>query len=171
MKKKIGILALILALLLCFLTISVFAGEDIGNSQMPFVDSDQITPEHPDIQTEDALMEEFEKMFGDSGGKILIVTLIGTLFMSLFFPALIITIVFGVLNSKTKKKVKEYERFFGSVSQNTPAKYISNVNNAPYTVPPVNPTGVPMGTTPLGNTYISQNDLNKQQGGQFDENQ
>ncbi len=169
MKKKIGILALVLALLMCFFTISAFAGEDNRNSKMPFVDSDQITPEYPEIQTEDALMEEFERMFGEGGGKVLIVTMIGAFFMSLFFPALVIVIVFGVINSKTKKKIKQYEKFFGPVPQNAPTYYNPNVNNTPYAATPVNPTGVPMGTTPAGNSYIPQNEINNQQGGSSDE--
>lgn len=167
MKKKIGILALILAIAMCFFTIGVFAGEDSGNSQMPFVDSDQITPEHPDVQTEADLMEEFEEVFGDGGEEFFIAVIIGTLFSSLFLPALIIAIVFAVLHSNAKKKVKEYERFFGPVPQNAPRYYTPNVNNMAYQSQSVNPTDVPMGTTPIGNPYVPQNDINNQQGGQF----
>ena len=74
--------------------------------------------------------------------------------------------VFGVLNSKTKKKIKEYERFFGPISKNHPTYYNIDTNN-PYGAQPVNTTGMPMGTTPAGNAYIPQNDVNNQQGGQF----
>ena len=123
MKKKIGILALILAIAMCFFTISAFAGEDSGNSQMPFVDSEQISPEHPDVQTEADLMEDFEEIFGEGGAKIFGVSMVGALFMSLFLPALVVVIVFGVLNGKTKKKIKEYERFFGPVPQKMPNTY------------------------------------------------
>lgn len=164
MKKKIGILALVLAIVMCFFTISAFAGENSGNSQMPFIDSDQITPEHPDVQTEADLMEEFEKVFGEGGEEFFIAVVIGTLFSSLFFPAIIIAIVFTVLNSNIKKKIKEYERFFGPVSQNSQSYYNPNVNNMAYQSQPVNPTGTPIGTTPV---YMPQNDMNNQQGGQF----
>ncbi len=168
MKKKIGILALVLAVLMCFLTVGAFAtGEDSGNSQIPFVDSDEITPEYPDVQTEADLFEEFEKMFGEGSGKILSIAMFGVFFMSLFFPALITVIVFGILNGKTKKKIKEYERFFGPVPQSVPTYYNPNINNTPYAATPVNPTGVPMGTAPTGNTYTPQNDVNNQQGGSF----
>lgn len=130
MKKKIGILAFVLAIVMCFLTVGAFgAGEENGNSQMPFVESEQISPEHPDIQTEADLIEEFEEMFGEGSGKILNVAMIGVFFMSLFIPALITVIVFGVLNGKTRKKIKEYERFFGPMPQFTPAQYSPNMNN------------------------------------------
>ena len=52
MKRKLSFLAIVLVVLMCFLTVGAFAADDSGNSQMPFVDSDQITPEHPDVQTE-----------------------------------------------------------------------------------------------------------------------
>ena len=103
------------------------------------------------------LMEEFEKVFGEGGEVFFIAVVIGTLFSSLFFPALIIAIVFAVLHSNAKKKVKEYERFFGPVPQNAPRYYNPNVNSRP-----VNPTGAPMGTTPSGNPYVPQN--NNQRG-------
>ena len=57
MKKKIGVLALILAIAMCFFTISAFAGDDKTSSQMPFVESEQVAPEFPDIQTEADLIE------------------------------------------------------------------------------------------------------------------
>ncbi len=167
MKRKISIFALVLAVLMCFLTIGAFAAEENGSSQMPFVESDEISPEHPDIQTEADMMEEFEEIFGEGGGKIFMVAMVGTMFMSLFLPALVLVIVFGVLNSKTKKKIKEFERFFGPVPQNVPTNYIPNTNNVAYQGQPVNPTGAPMGTAPAGNPYVPQNDMNNQQGGQF----
>ncbi len=129
MKKKIGILALVLAIAMCLFTVSAFAGEDNASSQMPFVDSEKISPEYPDVQTEADLIEEFEKMFGEGSGKILGVSMVGVFFMSLFIPALITVIVFGVLNGKTRKKIKEYERFFGPMPQFTPAQYSPNMNN------------------------------------------
>ena len=165
MKKKIGILALVLAIVMCFLTVGAFAaGEESGNSQMPFVESEQISPEHPDIQTEADLIEEFEEMFGEGSGKILNIAMVGVFIMPLFIPALIVVIVFGVLNSKTKKKIKEYNRFFGPVPQNIPNMYNSNPYN--YQTQIVNTTNVPMGATPTGN-YASQIDINNQQGGEF----
>ena len=164
MKKKIGILALVLAILMSFFTISVFATEnDIGKSPMPFVDTDEIAPEHPDVQTEADLMEDFEEIFGEAGGKLFAVAMVGALFMSLFLPALVIVIVFGVLNSKTKKKIKEYQRYFGPVTQNVPNMYNSNYYNYQQSV---NPTNVPVGTDLSGN-YAPQNDVNYQQGGSF----
>lgn len=166
MKRKILISAIILAVLACFLTVGVFAAEDGVSSQMPFVDAEEISPEFPDVQTEGDLMEEFEAMFGENSGKILGVTMAGAFTMSLFLPALVVVIIFGVLNSKTKKKIKEYERFFGSVPQNAPNTYNSGYYNMNYQSQPVNPTNVPMGNAPTGN-YVPQGDINNQQGGSF----
>lgn len=165
MKKKIGIFALVFAIVMSFFAISAAAaGDENGNSQIPFVDSEQISPNQPDIQTEADIIEEFEKMFGEGSGKILNIAMFGVFFMSLFIPALITVIVFGVLNGKTRKKIKEYERFFGSVPQNVPNVY--NQNSYNFQQQPVNPTNVPFGTAPAGD-YIPQNNVNNQQGGAF----
>ena len=133
---------------------------------MPFVDAEEISPEFPDVQTEGDLMEEFEAMFGENSGKILGVTMAGAFTMSLFLPALVVVIIFGVLNSKTKKKIKEYERFFSSVPQNAPITYNNGSYNGNYYSQPVNPTNAPMGNAPTGN-YVPQGDVNNQQGGSF----
>lgn len=164
MKKKIGVLALILAIAMCFFTISAFAGDDKTSSQMPFVESEQVAPEFPDIQTEADLIEEFEKMFGEGSGKILSIAMVGIFIMPLFIPALIVAIVFSVLNGKTKKKIKEYKRFFGPVPQNMTNTY--NPNPYIYQSQPVNTTNAPMGTAPAGD-YVPQIDVNNQQGGSF----
>lgn len=164
MKKKIGILAFILVFAMCFFTIGALAGEDNASSQMPFVETEEISPEHPDVQTEADLIEEFEEMFGEGSGKILSIAMAGIFFMPLFIPALIVAIVFSVLNGKTKKKIKEYERFFGPVPQNMPNTYNSNPYN--YQSQPVNTANAPMGTAPVGD-YVPQNDVNNQQGGSF----
>ena len=85
----------------------------------------------------------------------------------LFFPAIVTMIVFIILNSNTKKKVREYERFFGPLHEIKGNYYNPYVNNAPYGAQPVNPANIPMGTAPAGNRYVPQNDVNNQQGGQF----
>ncbi len=146
MKRKVFISVIILTVLMSFLTLGVFAGEDNASSQMPFVESEQITPEYPDVQTEGDLMEEFEAMFGEGSDKILSIAMVGVFVMPLFIPALIVAIVFAVLNGKTKKKIKEYERFFGPVPQNAPNTYNPGYYN--------------------GN-YAPQGDANNQQGGSF----
>lgn len=166
MKRKILISAIILAVLSCFLTVGAFAAEDGVSSQMPFVDAGEISPEYPTVQTEGDLMEEFEAMFGENGGKILGVAMVGAFTMSLFLPALVVVIIFGVLNSKTKKKIKEFERFFGSVPQNVPITYNNGSYNGNYYSQPVNPTNAPMGNASVGN-YVPQGDVNNQQGGSF----
>ena len=126
MKRKLSIFALVLAVLTCFLTVNAFAAEDGVSSQMPYVETEEILPEYPVVTPEGDLMEEFEEMFGENGGKILGVAMVGAFTMSLFLPALVIVIIFGVLNSKTKKKIKEFERFFGPVPQNAPNTYSNN---------------------------------------------
>ncbi len=166
--KKIGILALFLAVLMCFLTIGAFAGSNKGSSQMPFVDSDQIAPQYPEIQTEDEFMEEFEKVFGESGKVILGVTILGIAVATLFLPCLVLVIIFAVLNSKAKKKIREYERFFGPLPQNSSVYYNQNYSNNPYYgTQPVNTMNTPMGTQPIGNTYVPESNQNNWQGGQF----
>ena len=166
MKRKILISAIILAVLTCFLTVGVFAAEDNASSQMPFVDTEEISPEYPDVQTEEDLMEEFEAMFGEGSDKILSVAMIGVFVMPLFIPALIVAIVFAVLNGKAKRKIKEYERLFGPVPQNISNTYNPGYYNMNYQSQPVNPTNVPMGNAPAGN-YVPQGDVNNQQGGSF----
>lgn len=168
MKRKLSIFALILAVLTCFLTVSAFAiSEESGNSQMPFVDADEITPEFPDVQTEADLFEEFEEVFGEQGGKMMGMVIMLFISMFLFLPSLVVMIIFIVLNSNTKKKIREYERFFGPASQNTLRYYNQNSYNPNYYEQSVNPTNAPMGTAPTGNFYAPQNDVNNQQGGQF----
>lgn len=165
MKKKIGILTLVLAVLMCILTVGAFAiSEENGNSQMPFVDADEITPEFPDVQTEADL---FEEAFGEQGGKMMGMVIMLFISMFLFLPSLVVMIIFIVLNSNTKKKIREYERFFGPASQNTLRYYNQNAYNPNYYEKSVNPTNAPMGTAPAGNFYVPQNDINNQQGGQF----
>ena len=165
MIKKIGLLVFVLSILMSFFTISAFATENgIGNTPMPFVESENISPEYPHVYAEGDLVEDFEEMFGEAGSKILSVAMVGALFMFLFLPALLLVIVFGVLNGKTKKKIEEYERFFGPVPQNIPYTYNSNPYN--YQQQPINPSNVPMGNAPIGN-YVPQGDMNNQQGGSF----
>ena len=166
MKRKILISAIILAVLTCFLTVGVFAAEDNASSQLPFVEAEEISPENPDIQTEEDLMEEFEAMFGEGSDKILSVAMIGVFVMPLFIPALIAAIVFAVLNGKAKKKIKEYERLFGPVPYNPTNTYNPAYYNVNYQSQPVNPTNAPMGNAPAGN-YVPQCDVNNQQGGSF----
>lgn len=168
MKRNLSFFALVLAVLMCFLTVGVFAvGEDTGNSQMPFYEDEEISPEHPDIQTEADLIEEFEEIFGEFSGPMAFVFISIFLSVFLFLPSLITMIVFIILNSNAKKKVREYEKFFGPIPQNASAYYNPDVKNVPYTTQPVNTTNIPMGTAPAGNPYIPQNDANNQQGGQF----
>lgn len=164
MKRKIAIFSLVLAVLMCFMTVSAFAEESIG-TPIPYAETEEIIPEYPDIQTGEDLEAFYEELFGENGAELLGVAVIATLFATLFFPALVLVIVFGVLNSKTKKKIKEYERSFGAVPQNIPNAVPNYYNpNTVYQNQPVNPNNAPMGTNPYNQP---KNDINNQQGGQF----
>ena len=174
MKKRLLITTLILAILACFLTVGVFATEDNISSEMPFVVEDEdIMPEYPVVESEDDALAYFEEIFGENGEKFFNLVMVGATVMSLFFPLLIVVIVFGVLNRKTKKKIKEYEKFFGPVPQNAPNAYNPSYCNTqayqPYSANSnfQQPTGSAqqMGCTPAGN-YVPQGN-NNQQGGSF----
>lgn len=166
MKRKLSILVFIMVAIICFLMIDAFAAEEIENSQMPFIETEEIAPEYPDVTTEGDLAEEFEKMFGEGSDKILSVAMVGMFVMPLFLPALIVVIVLAVLNGKAKKKIKDYERFFGSVPQSALNTYNYSYYNENYQSQPVNPTNAPMGNAPVG-SYVPQGDINNQQGGSF----
>lgn len=61
--------------------------------------------------------------------KIIFLLAISVLFFGLlFFPALILVIVFAVLNSKQKKKLHEYEMRFQYFPQQNPVNYAENYN-------------------------------------------
>ena len=175
MKKRLLITALLISALMCILTVGVFAAEENAPSQMPYFDVDDVVPENPEVEMDEGIMEMYEELFGEHASKIYAVTMAGATCISLFFPLLIITIVLGVMNSRAKKKIKEYQRFFGPVPQGAPASYNPNTYNPnpacnPYNYnnyqQPVNTSNTPMGSAPVGN-YATQVNENNQQGGSF----
>lgn len=145
MKKILTVLLTVL-LAFAALSITAFAESGAGAvAQMPYVEEndglpDEKIPENgipdfdfPDIDelpdgeeipddfygdyyddyegtySEDEFPPEFEEsLFGYSAAVVLV--------SLLFMPALIATIIFAVLNSKTKKEIARYERVFGSAN-------------------------------------------------------
>lgn len=138
MKK---ILTVLLTVLLAFAALSITAFAESGAgavAQMPYFEEkdglpDEEIPDFPDIDGlpdgeeipddfyedyyddyegtygEDELPPEFEEsLFGYFAAMVLV--------SLLFMPALIATIIFAVLNSKTKKEIARYERVFGSAN-------------------------------------------------------
>lgn len=173
MKKRLLLTSVIIAALMCLLTVGVFAAGENAPSQMPYFDVEEVIPENPEVETEEGIMDMYEELFGEHAAKIYAVTMAGAACISLFFPLLIITIVLGVMNSRTKKKIKEYQRFFGPMPQNAPVLYNQNTYNpngynsySAYNQQPVNTAAAPMGSAPVGN-YIPQGNENNQQGGSF----
>lgn len=157
--KKTVILSLVLALVVCFCTVTAFASAD-GNSALPYTQWEEAVPSNPELEYSDEdLNAVIEEMFGENSGILMAATICITISFLLFVPALVLMIVFIVLNSKTKKKLREYERAFGVLPQNA-IGVIPNqpVQNMTYSNQPINNAGVPYGANPA---------QNNQQGGQF----
>lgn len=146
MKKFTAIVSLAVALLLCLGTVGVFAASEAS----AVADGDTL---YSDYYFADESVEEiFEEMLGEGAVKLLPVVMVAAVCMLLFIPALIVMIVFIVLNSKTKKKLREYERLYGDVPDGS---RLYNPNNGQFGSAPFIPT----------NNYPPYN--NGQQGGQF----
>lgn len=169
MKRKAVILALVFSFIFCFFAVTAFA-EDSGNV-LPFAENEEIMPVNPELEYGEEDLEEFyEELFGESAGVMLAAVISMMISMLLFVPALVVMIIFLVLNGKTKRKVKDYERMFGGAPY-APAGVISNQYGAPagpYQYQPqvnsVNTTYSPLGTAPGA---VNMNDTENEQGGQM----
>lgn len=130
MKKKIT--AVILSLLiLCMLSVSAYAAdgdlefkdlpmtnEDVYDESFGFGDDYDLFKDDYDYDYDDYYdyydADEFlsdeliEEMLSDSKFAMM-ATLLG-MFSLMFLPGVVVLVVFIILNSKTKKKIKEYER-------------------------------------------------------------
>ena len=139
MKK---ILTVLLTVLLAFAVLSITAFAESGAgavAQMPYVEEKDGLPDEeipdfdfPDIdelpdgeEIPDDFYDDYDEYYGEDEEYELspemedsifafgaTVAIVGMLFM----PALIATIIFAVLNSKTKKELKRYESMFGAVN-------------------------------------------------------
>ena len=139
MKK---ILTVLLTVLLAFAALSVTAFAESGAgavAQMPYVEEKDGLPDEkipdfdfPDIdelpdgeEIPDDFYDDYDEYYGEDEEYELspemedsifafgaTVAIVGMLFM----PALIATIIFAVLNNRTKKEIARYERVFGSAN-------------------------------------------------------
>ncbi len=170
MKRKVIILGLVFSLIFSLFAVTAFGAEEAGEV-LPFAENEEIVPVNPELEYGDEdLSAIYEELFGESGGIMLISVFIAVICVLLFTPLLIIMIIFLVLNSKTKRNVKDYQRMFGAVPQASigmmQSQYQVPVNNYPYQsqAQSVNPTGVPFGSTP---GTVNINEVNNEQGGQI----
>lgn len=131
MKKKIT--AVILSLLiLCMLSVSAYAAdgdlefkdlpmtnEDVYDESFGFGDDYDLFKDDYDYDDYDGYYDYYdadeflsdeliEEMLSDSKFAMM-ATLLG-MFSLMFLPCVVVLVVFIILNSKTKKKIKEYER-------------------------------------------------------------
>lgn len=164
MKKRITALILILAVFTCFLSVTALGADAVKKHDLSSVPFEEVVPEHPEIYTDDEIDDILDGIFGEDGKYFIVIWVAMVFGMGLFMPALILVIVFAVFNSNTKKKIKEYERMYGSVLQNSVNYNQYYAPNTVYQNSPVN-TGAPMGTNPGGMYYQPNNDINNQQGG------
>ncbi len=166
MKRKIGIFALVLVLIMSLFTVTAFAEENF--SQLPYSQAETVD----DFGTVD---EYYEDMFGEASGTMLGAVLCMFICFFLFIPLVVTMIILIVMNSKTKKKLREYKFIYGDISD-TPHYPQNNYGYAPYqpaqpvqpvqpvTQPNVMPNTSPMGVNPSGS--VPQGNENIQQGGQ-----
>lgn len=114
MKKKALIFALVLSLLFSVFSVSSFAAGNIGEV-IPFEGDEEIAPVNPELEYGgefDEVFELYEELFGEAGKIMLILVFVAFFFSSLFVPALVVMIVFIVLNRRARKGIDEYERIF-----------------------------------------------------------
>ena len=114
MNKKAVIFVLVLSLLFSVFSVSSFAAEKVG-SVIPFEGDEEIAPVNPELEYGgefDEVFELYEELFGEAGKAMLILVLAAFFFSSLFVPALVVMIVFIVLNRRARKEIDEYERIF-----------------------------------------------------------
>lgn len=166
MKRKIGILALVLVLVMSLFTVTAFAEENF--SPLPYSQEEALE----DFGTVD---EYYEDMFGEASDTVLGAVLCMFICFFLFIPLVVTMIILIVMNSKTKKKLREYKFIYGEISD-IPRYPQNNYGYAPYqqeppvtpvqpvTQPNVMPDVSPMGVNPSG--IVPQGNENIQQGGQ-----
>lgn len=170
MKKRV--LALLLSIALVFslcVAVSaiseqdVFTGDTIGaissedgESAILYGDEDFYLDDFDDSLYEEdytASIEDLEYMlsqFGEENVGILIATVVVIMICSLLFlPALILLIVFAVLNSKLKKKIIEFETRISVMQQQQAVPQGVPNTVAPQATTPYNATQAePQGTEP-----------------------
>jgi hypothetical protein len=175
MKRKIGIFALVFVLIMSLFAITVFAEDEA--SQLPYTQTES-SDEYESVD------EFYDDMFGEEGDTVLGAVFCMIICFILFIPLIVTMIVLLVLNSKTKKTLREYKFIYGEISdiprypQNNygyapqqsipyqPAQpFAQSVQpNQPVAQPNVLPDVSPMGVNP--SSVVPQGNDNIQQGGQ-----
>ncbi len=158
MKKATVILSMVLVLILSFGTVTAFAsGAEFD--EIPY------TYETEDIYADEDIEAMLESTFGEYAGDLVGLVIVASICMLLFVPVLAIMIVFIVLNNKTKKKLREYQK----LQVYTPVN-VSGIFSQTGTIQnpqPVN-TNAPMGVNPGSIPNAEPQNVNiNEQGGQF----
>ncbi len=158
MKKATVILSMVLVLILSFGTVTAFAsGAEF--EEIPY------TYDTQDIYADEDIEAMLEGTFGEYASGLVGIIVVSSICMLLFVPALAVMIVFIVLNNKTKKKLREYQKMqmYAPVNVSGIFSQTSTIQNTQ----PVNTNTSPMGVNPgsIPNTE-PQNNINEQ-GGQF----
>ena len=127
MKKVKLVLALVLILVFTF-SVTAFATGDVEIQNDESVESGVFDYEYDDgVYSE----ESFEEMFGEDSDAIFGLSLAIVLSAMFFLPAVIMMIVFIVMNNKTVNKIKAYELAYGVV-------FTKEVINDMKNIPPQN---------------------------------
>ncbi len=131
MKKTLTVIFTAVLLAVTFLSVTAFAQSGAGTvSAIPYVEEKDGLPDEDIPDEEPFPFEDYDEYYGEDEEYELspemedsifafgaTVAIVGMLFM----PALIATIIFAVLNSKTKKELKRYESMFGARAAYNPA--------------------------------------------------
>ncbi len=170
MKKFASIISLVIVIVLSLGAVVAFAGSaDTAEDLIPGY-GDIYDFSSGEGTTEEMLDSILEELIGEGADELLPLVIVSSFCMFAFVPVLMVMIIFIVLNSKTKKKIREYENIYGPVPDNSqmiPKQYQNGGNAYGYGAYNTNPGAVENHSVP---SYIPQNNYpqeNNQQGGQF----
>lgn len=161
MKKATVILSMVLILILSFGTVTAFAS-GVEFEEIPY------TYDTQDIYGDEDIEAMLEGTFGEYASGLVGIIVVSSICMLLFVPALAVMIVFIVLNNKTKKKLREYQKMqmYAPVAPVNVCGIFSQTNTM-QNPQPVNTNAAPMGVNPCSIPNAEpQNNINEQ-GGQF----
>lgn len=144
MKKAKIILALVLVMIFTFSVTAFATGDTEVYGGEAVQEGDVFNYEYDDGVYEE---ESFEDVFGEDSGSILALSFVMVISMMLFFPALVVMIIFIVMNNKTANKIRAYELAYGVV-------FTKDVINDMKNIPPQNYNYNPGAFVPQ---YPSQN--------------
>lgn len=169
MKKFASVVFLVIVISLFLGAVVAFA----GSADM----AEELIPGYGDIydfsfegSTDDEIGAMVEEIIGEGADELLPLVLASSFCILAFVPVLTVMIIFIVLNSKTKKRIREYENIYGPVPDNSqmlPNQYQNGGNAYGYGAYNTNSGAGQNYSVP---SYIPQNNYpqeNNQQGGQF----